>query len=77
MADARPKAREGGEYDIQIEPFGLLASATSPAWKSPTALNPFWTKAESLGILVFIHPQGDGPPLSSAIVSAATAILLA
>jgi len=41
---------------------------------SDPALNSFWAKAESLGILVFIHPQGDGAPLSSAIVSAATAI---
>ena len=45
-----------------IEPFGLLASATSPAWKSRTALNPFRTKAESLDILAFIHPPGDGAP---------------
>jgi aminocarboxymuconate-semialdehyde decarboxylase len=29
---------------------------------SDPALNPFWAKAESLGILVFIHPQGDGAP---------------
>lgn len=24
--------------------------------------NPFWAKAEELGVLVFIHPQGDGAP---------------
>jgi hypothetical protein len=29
---------------------------------SDPALNAFWAKAESLGILVFIHPQGDGAP---------------
>ena len=29
---------------------------------SDPALNPFWAKAEALGILVFIHPQGDGAP---------------
>jgi hypothetical protein len=78
MADVPQKAREDGECDLQINstyrPFGLLASAMSPAWISRTALNPFWTKAESLGTLTFIRPQGDGSLLSSAIVSAATAI---
>jgi aminocarboxymuconate-semialdehyde decarboxylase len=29
---------------------------------SDPALNPFWAKAEALGILVFIHPQGNGAP---------------
>jgi aminocarboxymuconate-semialdehyde decarboxylase len=29
---------------------------------SDPALHPFWAKAESLGILVFMHPQGDGAP---------------
>ena len=24
--------------------------------------DPFWSKAEQLGVLVFIHPQGDGAP---------------
>jgi hypothetical protein len=67
MADVPLKAREGvgsviSKSTRHIEPFGLLASATSPAWKSRTALNPFRTKAESLGILAFIHPPGDGAP---------------
>ncbi len=29
---------------------------------SDPKLNPFWAKAEQLGTLVFIHPQGDGAP---------------
>ena len=29
---------------------------------SDAKLNPFWAKAEQLGTLVFIHPQGDGAP---------------
>ncbi|MFZ0853375.1 MAG: amidohydrolase family protein [Hyphomicrobiaceae bacterium] len=29
---------------------------------SDAKFNPFWAKAEQLGILVFIHPQGDGAP---------------
>ena len=29
---------------------------------SDPALNSFWAKAESLGILVFIHPRGDKAP---------------
>ena len=29
---------------------------------SDTRFHPFWAKAEELGVLVFIHPQGDGAP---------------
>ena len=29
---------------------------------SDPSLNPFWAKVEQLGILVFIHPQGNGAP---------------
>jgi aminocarboxymuconate-semialdehyde decarboxylase len=29
---------------------------------SDPKFNPFWAKAEELGVLVFIHPQGDGAP---------------
>jgi aminocarboxymuconate-semialdehyde decarboxylase len=29
---------------------------------SDPKFNPFWAKAEQLGALVFIHPQGDGAP---------------
>jgi aminocarboxymuconate-semialdehyde decarboxylase len=29
---------------------------------SDPKFNPFWAKAEELGVVVFIHPQGDGTP---------------
>ncbi len=29
---------------------------------SDPAFNPFWAKVEELGVLAFIHPQGDGAP---------------
>jgi aminocarboxymuconate-semialdehyde decarboxylase len=29
---------------------------------SDPKFNPFWAKAEELGVVVFIHPQGDGAP---------------
>src|SRR6266536_2728867 len=29
---------------------------------SDPKFHPFWAKAEQLGVLVFIHPQGDGAP---------------
>ncbi len=29
---------------------------------SDAKFNPFWAKAEQLGVLIFIHPQGDGAP---------------
>src|SRR5262245_16362003 len=29
---------------------------------SDAKFNPFWAKAEQLGVVVFIHPQGDGAP---------------
>jgi len=67
MADAPLKAREGGECDLQINsPYRALWSLSvgNVAGKeiSDPALNSFWAKAESLGILAFIHPQGDGAP---------------
>jgi len=67
MADAPLKACEGGECDLQIDsPYRALWSLSvgNVAGKeiSDPALNSFWAKAESLGILVFIHPQGDGAP---------------
>src|SRR5215470_9032794 len=30
---------------------------------SDPKFHPFWAKAEALGVLIFIHPQGDGAPL--------------
>src|SRR5262249_56284196 len=29
---------------------------------SDPKFHPFWAKAEALGVLIFIHPQGDGAP---------------
>ena len=42
---------------------GPASAATSPARRSAIPkFHPFWAKAEQLGVLVFIHPQGDGAP---------------
>ena len=30
---------------------------------SDPRFHPFWAKAEQLGVLIFIHPQGDGAPV--------------
>ena len=40
---------------------------------SDPKFHPFWAKAEQLGVLVFIHPQGDGAPAQLSSGSRATA----
>ena len=41
---------------------------------SDPKFHPFWAKAEQLGVVVFIHPQGDGAPAQLSSGSRATAI---
>ena len=38
---------------------GVGIGGKSPAGASDAKFNPFWAKAEELGVLVFIHPQGE------------------
>jgi aminocarboxymuconate-semialdehyde decarboxylase len=49
-----------------VKKFGLRGVAiggnVAGSEISDAKFNPFWAKAEQLGILVFIHPQGDGAP---------------
>lgn len=39
-----------------------IGGSVSGAEISDRRFDPFWSKAEELGVLVFIHPQGDGAP---------------
>lgn len=49
-----------------VKTYGLRGAAiggnVAGAEISDPKFDPFWAKAEALGILVFIHPQGDGAP---------------
>lgn len=49
-----------------VRKFGLKGTAiggnVAGLEISDPKFNPFWAKAEQLGVLVFIHPQGDGAP---------------
>ena len=49
-----------------VKKYGLRGAAIGGSVAgleiSDPKFNPFWAKAEELGVLVFIHPQGDGAP---------------
>ena len=49
-----------------VKKYGLRGAAiggnVAGAEISDPKFNPFWAKAEQLGMVVFIHPQGDGAP---------------
>ena len=49
-----------------VKKYGLRGAAiggnVAGAEISDPKFNPFWAKAEQLGVVVFIHPQGDGAP---------------
>jgi aminocarboxymuconate-semialdehyde decarboxylase len=49
-----------------VKKFGLRGASiggnVAGAELSDPKFHPFWAKAEQLGVLIFIHPQGDGAP---------------
>jgi aminocarboxymuconate-semialdehyde decarboxylase len=49
-----------------VKKYGLrgvaIGGSVAGAEISDRKFDPFWAKAEALGVLVFIHPQGDGAP---------------
>ena len=49
-----------------VKRFGLRGAAVGGSVAgdelADPRFHPFWAKAEELGVLVFIHPQGDGAP---------------
>jgi len=49
-----------------VRKYGLRGAAiggnVAGAELSDPRFHPFWSKAEELGVVVFIHPQGDGAP---------------
>ena len=49
-----------------VKKYGLRGAAiggnVAGAEISDPKFNPFWAKAEQLGVVIFIHPQGDGAP---------------
>ena len=49
-----------------VKKYGLRGAAIGGSVDgeeiSDPKFHPFWAKAEELGVLVFIHPQGDGAP---------------
>ena len=51
---------------VGVAKYGLRGAAiggnVAGAELSDPKFHPFWAKAEELGVLVFIHPQGDGAP---------------
>lgn len=54
------------QLEVGVKNYGLRGVAiggnVAGAEISDPKFNPFWAKAEQLGVLVFIHPQGDGAP---------------
>ena len=49
-----------------VKKYGLrgagIGGSVNGAEISDPKFHPFWAKAEQLGVVVFIHPQGDGAP---------------
>jgi len=54
------------QLEAAVKNYGLRGAAiggsVAGAEIADTKFNPFWAKAEELGVLVFIHPQSDGAP---------------
>jgi aminocarboxymuconate-semialdehyde decarboxylase len=52
---------EEGVKKFALRGVGIGGNVAGAELSDPK-FNPFWAKAEQLGVLVFIHPQGDGAP---------------
>jgi aminocarboxymuconate-semialdehyde decarboxylase len=52
---------EEGVKKYGLRGAGIGGSVNGMELSDPT-FHPFWAKAEQLGVVVFIHPQGDGAP---------------
>ena len=54
------------QLERSVKKYGLKGAAVggnvAGAELADPKFNRFWAKAEELGVLVFIHPQGDGAP---------------
>ena len=54
------------QLETGVKKYGLRGAAiggnVAGAELADPKFHPFWAKAEELGVLVFIHPQGDGAP---------------
>ena len=54
------------QLDEGVKKYGLRGAAiggnVAGEEISDPKFHPFWAKAEELGVLIFIHPQGDGAP---------------
>src|SRR5215467_6883136 len=58
-ADLAAEQLEEGVKKYGLRGAGVGGSVAGEDLSDPK-FNPFWAKAEQLGVLVFMHPQGDG-----------------
>jgi aminocarboxymuconate-semialdehyde decarboxylase len=59
--DLAAEQLEEGVKKFGLRGVGIGGNVAGEELSDPK-FNPFWAKAEQLGVLVFIHPQGDGAP---------------
>jgi aminocarboxymuconate-semialdehyde decarboxylase len=59
--DLAAEQLEEGVKKYGLRGAGVGGSVAGEELANPR-FHPFWAKAEQLGVLVFIHPQGDGAP---------------
>lgn len=59
--DLAAEQLEEGVKKLGLRGVGVGGNVAGAELSDPR-FHPFWAKAEQLGVLVFIHPQGDGAP---------------
>ena len=57
---SRRRAARGGRQEARAARAPPSAAASTARRSAIPKFHPFWAKAEQLGVVVFIHPQGDG-----------------